>query len=114
MAWVVGAGMLLSALAVTVGIITLRTGWIPPLARGHVRRPKLYGLGVLAMGLSPLLPGLFYFDVLPGASWDLRFFGMNAFVLVGLLLIAASQLMPVRRPSPTHEVLGDAASPDRG
>ncbi|MFI8370058.1 hypothetical protein [Streptomyces sp. NPDC085466] len=84
-------------LAIALGIVALRTGWILPTARRHVTRPKLHGLGVLLMGASPLLQSLFYFRILPSVSWDVRFFGGNAILLAGLLLIALSQLLPLRR-----------------
>ncbi|MFE7329511.1 hypothetical protein ACFU8W_31920 [Streptomyces sp. NPDC057565] len=97
MAWVVGAGMLMGLLAIASGIVTLRTGWILPAARRHVTRPQLHGLGALAAGACPLVQGLFYFRILPSASWEIRFFGGNALSLTGLLLIAASQLLSPRR-----------------
>ncbi|MFV5995816.1 hypothetical protein ACNPQM_26150 [Streptomyces sp. NPDC056231] len=101
MAWVAGAGMFMGLLAIAWGIVTLRTGWILPWARRHVTRPRLHGLGALATGASPLMQGLFYFRFLPSASWEVRFFGGNALLLMGLLLIATSQLLPPRR-SPDH------------
>ncbi|MEV1053883.1 hypothetical protein [Streptomyces sp. NPDC049887] len=101
MAWVVGTGGLLGLLAIASGIVTLRTGWILPTARRHVGRPKLHGLGALLTGASPLLQSLFYFGILPSFSWEVRFLGGNAFLLGGLLLIALSQLLPVRR-NPEH------------
>ncbi|AWE54349.1 hypothetical protein DC008_34980 [Streptomyces nigra] len=101
MAWVVGTGVLLGLLAIALGILTLRTGWVAPTARRHVTRPKLHGLGALLMGTSLLLQSLFYFRILPSVSWEVRFFGGNAFLLAGLLLIALSQL-PRPRQSPDH------------
>ncbi|MFB6857709.1 hypothetical protein ACFCWV_35275 [Streptomyces sp. NPDC056341] len=97
MAWVVGTGAFFGLLAITGGIVTLRTGWIPPMARRHVTRPQLHGLGALLMGASLVLQGLFYFRVLPSVSWEARFFGGNALLFGGLLLIALSQLLPPRR-----------------
>ncbi|MFF7492984.1 hypothetical protein [Streptomyces rubiginosohelvolus] len=97
MAWVVGTGAFLGLLAIALGIVALRTGWILPTARRHVTRPKLHGLGALLMGASPLLQSLFYFRILPSVSWEVRFFGGNVFLLAGLLLIALSQLLPLRR-----------------
>ncbi|MFD7961750.1 hypothetical protein ACFV5J_13230 [Streptomyces zaomyceticus] len=101
MAWVVGAGGFLGLLAIALGIVTLRTGWIVPTARRHVTRPKLQGLGALLTGASALLQSLLYFQFLPSVSWDVRFFGGNALLFAGLLLIALSQLLPVRR-NPDH------------
>ncbi|MFF2186503.1 hypothetical protein [Streptomyces sp. NPDC058155] len=97
MAWVVGLGALLGLLAVTSGIVTLRTGWIVPTARRHVTRPRLHGLGALLTGTSLFLQSLFHFLALPSVSWEARFFGGNALLLSGLLLIAFSQLLPLRR-----------------
>ena len=101
MAWAVGTGAFLGLLAITLGIITLRTGWILPTARRHVTRPRLHGLGALLTGASIVLQGLFYFRVLPSVSWEARFFGGNALLFAGLLLIFLSQLLPLRR-NPDH------------
>ncbi|BDH07244.1 hypothetical protein HEK131_44710 [Streptomyces seoulensis] len=101
MAWVVGTGGLLGLLAIALGIVTLRTGWILPTARRHVTRPKLHGLGALLTGASPLLHSLFYFGILPSVPWEVRFFGANVFLFTGLLLLARSQLLPLRR-NPDH------------
>lgn len=101
MAWVVGTGAFLGLLAIAFGIATLRTGWILPTARRHVTRPELHGLGALLTGVSALGQGLFYFRILPSVSWEVRFFGGNAFLFAGLLLITLSQLLPLRRnPDP--------------
>lgn len=97
MAWVVGTGAFLGLLAIALGIVTLRTGWILPTARRHVTRPQLHGLGALLTGSSVVLQGLFYFRVLPSVSWEVRFLGGNALLFAGLLLIALSQLLPLRR-----------------
>ncbi|UCA52318.1 hypothetical protein LEL86_24815 [Streptomyces sp. WA6-1-16] len=101
MAWVVGTGAFLGLLAIVLGTVTLRTGWIVPTARRHVTRPQLHALGALFMGTYSLLQSLFYFRILPSVSWEVRFFGGNAFLFAGLLLIALSQMLPVRR-SPDH------------
>ncbi|WP_405483469.1 hypothetical protein [Streptomyces sp. NBC_00009] len=97
MAWVVGTGAFLGLLAIALGIVTLRTGWMLPTARCHVTRPQLHGLGALLTGASVVLQGLFYFRVLPSVSWEARFFTGNALLLAGLLLIALSQLLPLRQ-----------------
>ncbi|GAB2923698.1 hypothetical protein GCM10027028_22080 [Streptomyces sundarbansensis] len=101
MAWVVGTGAFLGLRAIIWGTVTLRTGWMVPTARRHVTRPQLHGLGALLTGTSPLLQSLFYFRILPSISWEVRFFGGNAFLFAGILLIALSQMLPVRR-SPDH------------
>ncbi|MFD4758710.1 hypothetical protein ACFWOJ_07405 [Streptomyces sp. NPDC058439] len=103
MAWVVGANVLMGLLLIALGLVTLRTGWILPTARRHVTRPRLHGLGTLLTGTSLVLQSLFYFRILPSVSWEIRFFGGNAFLFAGLLLIAAGQLMAHRRgPHPDH------------
>lgn len=93
--------MLMGLLAITVGVVALRTGWLLPTARRHVTRPRLHGLGGLLLGTSLVLQGLFYFRILPSLSWEIRFFGANALLFAGLVLISASQLMP-RRRGPGH------------
>ncbi len=101
MAWVVGTGGFLGLLAIGLGFVTLRTGWIVPTARRRVTRPQLHGLGALLTGASLLLQGLFYFRILPSVSWEVRFFGGNALLFAGLLLIGLSQMLPLRR-DPDH------------
>ncbi|WP_406360288.1 hypothetical protein OH782_37700 [Streptomyces sp. NBC_01544] len=97
--------MLMGLLAIAMGLVTLRTGWILPPARRHVTRPHLHGLGGLLIGTSLVLQGLFDFRILPSLSWDFRFFGGIAFLFTGLLLISASQLMaPRRRPEPDRVI----------
>lgn len=61
MAWVVGTDTFLGLLAITLGIVTLRTGWVMPTARRHVTRPQLHGLGALLIGISLVSQSLFYF-----------------------------------------------------
>ncbi|MFE4848751.1 hypothetical protein [Streptomyces sp. NPDC056696] len=101
MAWVVGTGAFMGLLAIALGIVTLRTGWILPTARRHVTRPRLHGLGALLTGASVVLQSLFYFRLLPSVSWEARFFSGNALLFSGLLLIVLSQLLPLRR-NPNH------------
>lgn len=93
--------MLMGLLAITVGLVTLRTGWLLPPARRSVTRPRLHGLGGLLLGMSLVLQGLFYFSILPSVSWEIRFFGGNALLFTGLLLISSGQLM-ARRRGPAH------------
>ncbi|MEV5795999.1 MULTISPECIES: hypothetical protein [unclassified Streptomyces] len=90
--------MLVGVLAVAMGIATLRTGWVLPTARRHVTRPHLHGIGALLAGAAVFLHGLVYFHILPGVSWNVRFFGVNALQLAGLLLIVLSQLPKRRHP----------------
>lgn len=107
MAWIVGTGMLLGVLAIAMGIATLRTGWVLPTARRHVTRPHLHGIGALLAGAPILLHGLVYFHLLPGVSWNVRFFGANALQFAGFLFIVLSQ-MPKRR----HSSRPEPAEPD--
>ncbi|WP_405551122.1 hypothetical protein [Streptomyces sp. NBC_01171] len=97
MAWIAGTGAFLGLLAIALGIVTLRTGWILPTARRHVTRPRLHGLGGLLTGTSVVLQGFFYFRVLPRVSWEAGFFVGNALLFAGLLLIVLSQMLPLRR-----------------
>ncbi|MFF3013298.1 hypothetical protein [Streptomyces sp. NPDC057939] len=105
MAWLVATGMVVGLAAVVLGIMALRTGWILPTARHHVTRPPLHGLGAVLAGASPLLQGLHHFGLLPGLSWEVRFFGGNALLLSGMLLIALAQLLPPRS-DPAQRVAG--------
>ncbi|WP_328921019.1 hypothetical protein OG911_38425 [Streptomyces sp. NBC_00208] len=97
--------MLTGLLAIAMGLVTLRTGWVLPAARRHVTRPRLHGLGGLSIGASLVLQGLFDSRILPSLSWDIRFFGEIAFLFAGLLFISASRLMaPRRRPEPDRVI----------
>ncbi|MGW2821712.1 hypothetical protein ACWC24_11985 [Streptomyces sp. NPDC001443] len=97
MEWVVGVGMVLGLLFMALGVASIRTGWTLPWARRHVRHPRLYGTGALLMGMSCVLQGLFFFDALPTLSWEARFLSGNGLLLGGMLVLAASQLLPARR-----------------
>ncbi|CAM5471102.1 putative protein OS=Streptomyces cyaneofuscatus OX=66883 GN=G3I52_05715 PE=4 SV=1 [Streptomyces cyaneofuscatus] len=44
-----------------------------------------------------MLQSLLHFRVLPGASWEARFYGGNALLLGGMLLLILSQSLPPRR-----------------
>ncbi|MFD8058806.1 hypothetical protein ACFXA0_26420 [Streptomyces cyaneofuscatus] len=96
MAWVVGTALLLGMLLIAMGTLTLGTGWIVPTARRHVTRPQLHGCGALLMGASLVLQSLLYFGALPSVSWETRFYGGNALLLGGMLLLLVSQLLPLR------------------
>ncbi|MGK3092452.1 hypothetical protein ACG93S_19545 [Streptomyces sp. WAC01490] len=97
MAWAVGTGLLLGLLLIAMGTATLRTGWIVPTARRHVTRPQLHGIGALLMGASLVLQSLLYFGALPSVSWETRFYGGNALLLGGMLMLIVSQSLPPRR-----------------
>lgn len=97
MAWVVAANALLGVLAIALGTVTLRTGWVLPTARRHVTRPRLHGVGVLLIGASLLLQSLLYFEILPSVSWEARFYGGNALLLGGMLVLVLGHVLPLRR-----------------
>ena len=98
MAWAVGGTCaFVGLLAVVLGTVTLRTGWVLPTARRHVTRPGLHGLGALFMGTSILLQGLVHLGILAGVSWEARVLGEIGCLFTGLLLIALSHLLPPRR-----------------
>ncbi|MER7173987.1 hypothetical protein [Streptomyces mesophilus] len=99
MAWVVTTNAFVGLLAIALGIVALRTGWTVPTARRHVTTPKFHGLGALLMGASLVLHSLVYVlgDVLPIVSWEARFFGGNALLIAGMVLIVLSYLLPLRR-----------------
>ncbi|QCW80500.1 solute carrier organic anion transporter [Streptomyces sp. S6] len=92
-----GANALLGVLAIVLGTVTLRTGWVLPTARRHVTRPRLHGVGVLLIGASLLLQSLLHFEVLPGVSWEARFYSGNALLLGGMLLLGLGYVLPLRR-----------------
>ncbi|KQX59666.1 hypothetical protein ASE09_03295 [Streptomyces sp. Root66D1] len=87
---------------ITLGVLTLRTGWVPPWTRRHVTRPRLQGVGAVLTGLAVLLPGLAYFGVLPGLSWEVRFFGQLTLMFTGLGCIGMSQLLSPPRGRTGH------------
>lgn len=98
MSWVVAVGMIGGMALLALGAVSLRTGWT--LARRHVSRPRLYGLGALLVGTPCFLQGLFYFRLIPVPSWEARFFGCNALLFAGLTLLAVSQMLPAREAGP--------------
>ncbi|MET9793330.1 hypothetical protein [Streptomyces canus] len=99
MEWVVGSGMVLGLLAVALGVASMRTGWTLPWVRRRVTRPRIYGLGGLLVGAPCVIQGLFYFHVVPSPSWEFRFFGTNALMFSGLILMGVSQMRSSRRRS---------------
>lgn len=97
MAWEDVAGMLIGVPAITFGVMALWTGWVLPRVRHRVTSPRLYGLGGLTAGAYALVPGLVHFGVLPRAHWETGFFGGPVLVFSAVLLVLASQMMPLRR-----------------
>ncbi len=97
MEWVVGSGMFLGLLAVALGVASMRTGWALPWVRRRVSRPRVYGLGALLVGATCVIQGLFYFRFVPKPSWEFQFFGTNALMFSGLILMGVSQMRPSRR-----------------
>ncbi|MFI8093305.1 hypothetical protein ACIF9R_34180 [Streptomyces sp. NPDC086080] len=97
MAWIAGIGVIVGLSAIVLGVVALRTGWVLPVARRHVVRPQVYGLGALLIGVSSLLQGLLGFRVLPGVPGEVRSVGGYALLAAGLLLVALSQRLPRRR-----------------
>jgi hypothetical protein len=103
MNWVVGVGIVVGLLAMAAGTIALRTGRTVPWLRRRVVRPRIHGLGALLVGTPGVVQGLFYFQVLPSPSWEIRFFGGNALLFGGLLLIGLGQtLRPRNRAIEPH------------
>ncbi|MEU2930785.1 hypothetical protein ABZ636_38125 [Streptomyces sp. NPDC007251] len=97
MEWLVGMGMLGGLLLIALGAASIRTGWTLPFMVRRVTRPSVYGLGALLLGASCVVQGLFYFAIVPIPSWELRFFGANALLFSGLVLIGVGQMRPSRR-----------------
>ncbi|MFF4551222.1 hypothetical protein [Streptomyces sp. NPDC001435] len=100
MKWFVGVGMTLGLALVVYGALCMRTGWAFPWARSRVTRPWAHGLGAVFIGVPCLVQGLFYFGITPSLSWEIRFFGSNAFTLAGLGPLAVSQMLPSKGTSP--------------
>ncbi|MFI6400881.1 hypothetical protein [Streptomyces sp. NPDC050548] len=75
--WLAAAALLLLA---ALGVFTATTGWMPPMARGGVVRPELWGLGALtsALGMGTGLSVHWWADSL--AMDDLG--GATAFALI--------------------------------
>jgi len=99
MGWIVGISMSLSLMLISLGVASMRTGWVLPWARRHVGRPHVYGLGALLVGAPCAVQGLYYFrfPLLPEVSWDIRHYSMTALLLCGLLLVGVGQLLPPSR-----------------
>ncbi|AWK10614.1 hypothetical protein DDQ41_18855 [Streptomyces spongiicola] len=72
MSWVVGTGTLPGLLAIAWAIVTLRTGWVAPMARRYVAWPHLRGLADLLTGSPAVLRSLFCSRLPPSVSWDVR------------------------------------------
>ncbi|WP_406468520.1 hypothetical protein [Streptomyces sp. NBC_01594] len=99
MEWVVGSGMILGVLAITLGTASIRTGWTLPWARRRVTRPRIYGLGALLVGTNCVVQDLFHFRIAPSPPWEIRFFSTTALTLCGLILMGVGQMLPLRRRS---------------
>lgn len=97
MEWVVGSGVLGGLLLIALGTASIRTGWTLPGVGRHVTRPSIYGLGALFVGAPCVIQGLFYFRIVPTPSWEIHFFGANALLLSGLVLMGLGQMLPSRR-----------------
>jgi hypothetical protein len=85
--WFAGVDVAVGLLALLAGAISLRTGRPLPGVRRPVRQPRLHGLGAVLIGVACLLQGFFHFGVIPSPSWEVRFFGANALLLCGLVLL---------------------------
>lgn len=93
MSWVtVGVVLALGGL-VAAGIAAITTGWLPPLGRDRVLRPRLWGYGAL---VSALGFGVFAF-LGPFRGPDIR---MAPYVLSGtaVFLVGSALQMAARRP----------------
>ncbi|MEV7088422.1 hypothetical protein AB0O07_21460 [Streptomyces sp. NPDC093085] len=97
MVWVAGVGLLVGILAIGMGAVTLRTGWVPPTVRRRGVRTRLHGAGVALTGTSLVLQGLLALRVLPAVPWEAGFYGGNALLIGGLVLIVLSRFLSRRR-----------------
>ncbi|MFI1715288.1 hypothetical protein [Streptomyces litmocidini] len=83
-------------LAIVMGAVAFRTGWMIAPARRTVRRPRVYGVGAMVMGAGVLTSTAVYFAVrigaLPGPPWGAL--AGNALVFAGAAFVAASRLRP--------------------
>ncbi|WP_158718970.1 hypothetical protein [Streptomyces globisporus] len=98
--------MPLGVVAIVLGVIAFRTGWMLPPSRRGVRQPRLYGVGAAVAGVGLLYLGVTYFvlsddrpDALSSNPWAAL--AGNGLELFGIALIAASHLRP-RRGRSTH------------
>lgn len=62
-------------------------------------RPRVYGLGALLVGVPCVIQGSFYFHFVPRPPWEFGFFGTNALMFSGLILMGVGQMRPSRRRS---------------
>ncbi|MET9461040.1 hypothetical protein ABZY05_39340 [Streptomyces canus] len=107
MEWVVGSGMVLGLLAVTLGVASMRTGWTLPWVRRRVTRPRIDGLAGLLVGALCVIQRLFYFHVVPSPSREFRFFGTGALMFSVPILLGVSQMRPSRRRASEQPGRGD-------
>jgi hypothetical protein len=94
--YLVVAGALVVTLMAGFGIAGVTTGWVLPMGRHRILRPKLWGFSQLlgAVGASLwMFLGVFRarFDVLPLIGW---------FVFMGSLVVAKLAQRPGRTPVP--------------
>ncbi|MER5204927.1 hypothetical protein [Streptomyces sp. NPDC002825] len=96
MAWFMGATVPFGVVAIAMGVVAFRTGWMIAPARRSVRQPRVYGLGAALVGLGLLAAVVLYFtlpaDVASRDPW-LPFVG-NFLELTGVALIASSRRNP--------------------
>ncbi|MFD3844067.1 hypothetical protein ACFWWC_49090 [Streptomyces sp. NPDC058642] len=89
--------MFLGLLAIALGMASMRPGWTLPWVRRRVSRLRIYGLGAVLVGATYVIQALFYFHFVRSPSWEFPFFGTNALMFCGLILVGVSQLWPRRR-----------------
>ncbi|MEX0173424.1 hypothetical protein [Streptomyces sp. LMG1-1-1.1] len=107
MAWLMGSFMPFGVVAIVRGVAAFRTGWMIAPARRSVRRPRVYGVGVVMAGTGVLVAGATYFALAEaGALSDHPWFALvgNGVELAGIAFIAASRWAPrpVRAARPSR------------
>ncbi|MFE0509454.1 hypothetical protein [Streptomyces sp. NPDC058964] len=99
--YLVGAAVLAVALLLASGIASVTTGWVMPLGRKRVLRPKLWGYGTLTSGIGM---GVFLFvgpwgssEPPSGLREAIAWCGWGVFFVGSLIQLLAQR--PGRTPS---------------
>ncbi|MFH8625343.1 hypothetical protein ACH4A8_26255 [Streptomyces vietnamensis] len=100
--WMLEVVLPLGVLGIVLGVVAFRKGWMIPPARRHVRRPRVYGVGVALAGVGLLVSDAVWIGVREGLLSNPPWTALvgNAVLLTGSAFIAASYLLPRRGNDP--------------